>query len=238
MIVQNGINVCCDKTAKEIYTECLHGNYVDLEIGDLVTELYRVVNAFHKKYYNEMFDNKKAIFTSGIVRAFRSINNEKKGEYLGELLDILLIGFIDPYSFPYNLGMICRRNQISDYDLGEILQNLKFDIQDLEAKEYHHPFLKLLYVFKCYKDKYFKQFDRGLEFSFFLQQSTHIFNYFYLNDLDAEQYNICLNYIVNNFSDLYSYYAMNGDIEHSTELRDKILEKTLNPEHRNKKTII
>ena len=229
---------CDDESLKVIYKECLNKTYYDPEIGELSNELYRVVEAYHEKCYSNKFDRFKRIFISGIIRAFKSIKESNNEEYLDELLDVFLKGHIDAYSFPYNLKMICLHKDFTEYDLHEFIMNLNLKSKDLENKEYHHVFLKLLYVYIRYKEKYSASFANNEELSFFLTQITHTFNYFYKNNLDPKDLDNSLNYIINNFQLLCSYYYMNGYRNDESEIKRKILEKTLNGEYQNKKTII
>ena len=238
MMVYNDVDGLRYKTERSIYKECLSESYNDSEIGELSKELYRVVKAYDRKCYPKEFDKFKATFIAGIIKAFRNINKNNKGEYLNELLDILLQGNIDPYTFPGYLEMICIKDRIDDYEMNDFLSTQRITVKDLEDKDYHHPFLKLLYVFKKYLEEYSSRYKSGSELIFFLQQLTHTLNYYYINDLDSVELDYSLNYIVTNFPILFSYYDLNGYKDYQIELRDKILEKTINYEFRNKKTII
>ena len=221
---------------RQIYDKCLDKTFNDCEIGTLLPELYRVVEYYD--YKSDFFDNQKGLLISELIQVFRKINKNNKGEYINEVIDFLLNGKVDSFTFPKYLYSICfPEEEEQDEILRSLLSSIKIDSKDLDNKEYHHPFLKMTNIYKSYREKYLHTFDDPLEMMFYLHQHSHTVTYFLKNNIDPNKLEIVLDFIINNVSALYSYYEVNGGSSYKKELRNKILEKSINNSLINKKTI-
>ena len=230
MMIFNEIEGYTHKDIKTIYNECLNETYNDFEIGSLNKELYRIFKYINEilEFKEDYFDNLKATLTVEIINIIRRINKENKGEYFDEIVDILIDGMVAPSSIPDFLKMVYLIEEINDDRITSLLNQIIIKSKDLYEKEYHHPFIKLLYFYENSREDIIINFNDALKLIFYFHQNNNIMNYYLRNNLDSNMLKNSLNYLINNIDMLYSYYLLNDGYHHHNEINNKILEKSIN----------